>query len=527
MAKKPTCEELKQRVKQLEKDVRNHRAVESALKDYVSYQSVLAVLRSVKQEETEEALLQTLVSEIVEQYGFSMSWYGQYANGEIRPILSAGRVDRYLDDLVLQISEPTSPDARCAMSQAILNGAPFGYADLKTDEGFRRWRDYALELGYRSNLALPLTVDGHVEGGVMVYADTPNAFPNKRVGRLQLLTFEIGALLSERRLKRKTGERLQKAQNDLERQVAERTAELVRANEQLKQEINERKRAEEALQRGRDKAQRYLDVAGVMFVVIEPDERVSLINKKGCAILGLEEQNVVGENWFDTFIPERMREEIRGVFQRLMTGELQPVEYYENPVLTGSGSEKMIAWHNTVLTDEAGGIAGTLSSGEDITQRKRAEKTLSEKDAELRIKANNLEEVNTALRVLLKRREEDKGELEEKVLSNVKELVVPYLEKLKKTSLDGHQISCISILESNLNDIISPFSRKLSSKYLGLTPTEIRVANLVKDGKTTKEIAEFMNVSGKTIDTHRDNIRKKMGIKHKKTNLRTYLSSVQ
>jgi DNA-binding CsgD family transcriptional regulator len=161
-----------------------------------------------------------------------------------------------------------------------------------------------------------------------------------------------------------------------------------------------------------------------------------------------------------------------------------------------------------------------------VSERKLAERALKEKEAELEIKAKNLEEVNIALRVLLKQREGDKAELEEKVLSNVKDLVLPYLEKLKMTSLDANQISYMSILESNLSDIISPFSRRLSSKYLGLTPTEIRVANLVKDGKTTKEIAEFMNVSDKTVQTHRDNIRKKFGIKHKKTNLRTYLSSL-
>jgi DNA-binding CsgD family transcriptional regulator len=126
---------------------------------------------------------------------------------------------------------------------------------------------------------------------------------------------------------------------------------------------------------------------------------------------------------------------------------------------------------------------------------------------------------------LLRQRDEDKAELEEKVLANVKNLMLPYLEKLKNTSLDSNQRVYVSILESNLNEIILPFSRKLSSNYLGLTPTEIRVANLIKDERTTKEIAEIMNLSGKTVETHRTRIRKKLGIKHKKVNLRSYLSS--
>ena len=84
----------------------------------------------------------------------------------------------------------------------------------------------------------------------------------------------------------------------------------------------------------------------------------------------------------------------------------------------------------------------------------------------------------------------------------------------------------MNILESNLNDIVSPFLNRLSSKYLKLTPTEIRVANLVKEGKTTKDIAEIMNLAKKTIDSYRENIRRKLGLKNKKTNLRTHLFSV-
>jgi PAS domain S-box-containing protein len=163
---------------------------------------------------------------------------------------------------------------------------------------------------------------------------------------------------------------------------------------------------------------------------------------------------------------------------------------------------------------------------EEIEERKEIERKLRKREAKLKIQANELEELNTALRVLLKRREEDKVEVEEKTLSNVKELVLPYIERLKRSGLDAKQTTYVSILESNLNDIVSPLSRRLSSKYLGLTPTEIQIANLVREGKTTKEIAEILHSSARTVEFHRNNIRKKIGIKNSKANLRSHLLSM-
>jgi DNA-binding NarL/FixJ family response regulator len=144
----------------------------------------------------------------------------------------------------------------------------------------------------------------------------------------------------------------------------------------------------------------------------------------------------------------------------------------------------------------------------------------------LELKSRGLEEANTALKVLLQHREEDKTTLEEQVLTNVRKLVLPYLENLKHLHLNENQAAQVKIAEENLKKIVSPFLRNLTSSYLELTPREIQVANLVKEGKTTKEMTEILNISATAVDFHRKNLRSKFGIKNKKTNLMAFLSAL-
>jgi DNA-binding CsgD family transcriptional regulator len=165
-------------------------------------------------------------------------------------------------------------------------------------------------------------------------------------------------------------------------------------------------------------------------------------------------------------------------------------------------------------------------SHEEITALKLTEEALKKSQEELYEQKEGLEEANIALKVLLKQREQDKQELEKKVLTNVKDLVLPYVEKLKNSRLKPKDKTLVEIVETHLNDVISPLLQQFFNAKILLTPQETQVAGLVKDGKTSKEIADILNVSETTVNFHRKNLRVKFGLTNQRTNLRSYLISI-
>ncbi|MBW2109276.1 MAG: helix-turn-helix transcriptional regulator [Deltaproteobacteria bacterium] len=163
---------------------------------------------------------------------------------------------------------------------------------------------------------------------------------------------------------------------------------------------------------------------------------------------------------------------------------------------------------------------------QQIKARRRAEAELRDARAALKAQTKHLEEARTAFKVLLRHREQDRSDLEDTLVANVKGIVLPYIEMLKQTRLNDRQRAILELVENHLTQIISPFLRTLTSAHTGLTPREIQIADLVKEGKTTKEIAALINISARAVEFHRYNIRSKLGLKNRKANLRSRLLSM-
>jgi len=214
----------------------------------------------------------------------------------------------------------------------------------------------------------------------------------------------------------------------------------------------------------------------------------------------------------------KVAEGIRAVIQGDLTEFL-----YDYPCHSKNGPH----WYYMRAIRMSGdGPIRVVTSHEEITALKLSEEALRKSQAELTEEKQSLEETNIAMKVLLKQREEDKLELEKKVLNNVKDLVLPYVEKLKNSRLGAKDRTLVEIIDTHLQDIISPLLQRFVNAKILLTPQEMQVASLVKDGKTSKEIADVLNVSETTVNFHRKNLRVKFGLRNKRTNLRSYLMSI-
>jgi len=149
-------------------------------------------------------------------------------------------------------------------------------------------------------------------------------------------------------------------------------------------DITERVKASRELREEKERSQTYLALAGVILVALDKTGCITLLNRKGCKVLGVTEAEALGRSWFDSYVPQRSRAEVKQTFASLMNGDLRGVEYYENPILTASGKERLVAWRNTILRDEQGRPTGTISSGEDVTERVTITKRLQETEGQYR-----------------------------------------------------------------------------------------------------------------------------------------------
>jgi len=280
--------------------------------------------------------------------------------------------------------------------------------------------------------------------------------------------------------------------------------------------------AEEALRESEEKNRVLIETMSEGLLVQDKNDAITYINNKMAEMLGYSKDEVTGRKATDF----HENSDLPSVKKHRGKREKRSQKSHEITWKGKNGRRIFTIVSPQPFFDKKKRPKGGFAVITNITKLKQTEQKLRKRENELEIKTDNLNEMNTALKVLLKTRDEDKIELEERVLYNVKELIEPYLKKFRRSGLKDRQKVLFEILESNLKDIISPFSRRMTSTFLRLTPKELQIANLIKQGKTSKEIADLMGISSRTVETHRKNLRDKIGIGNKKANLRTHLLSI-
>ncbi len=371
--------------------------------------------------------------------------------------------------------------------------------------------------GLCSYLGCPVIIDGNVIGSLSIFDSGPRVF-----GSLDILAVRMSAML-----------------------IA-----CVESCRQCQASFEDRLKESEAL------TYQMLQLSPVAIYSIDLlEQRFLSVNEQMCRSTGYTEEELLAMKPLDLLTPQSRMFFVQRC-EAMAVGELVSTEI-ELELKTKKGDVEWGQFHiRHIYTDNK--ISGANVVAHFITEQKREREELAryrkqlealvqartvelartnaqlreeiERRAEatrkLRNSSDSLQEMNTAMRVLLDKRNEDQERAEEVIRMSLKELIDPYLERLENSGLRGSQKQLLDVIRMNLDEVVGSAMPELSSKYYMLTPNEVQVVNLVRKGKTTKEMSRLLNLSVRTIEAYRNSIRKKFNLKNKKINLRTYLSSI-
>lgn len=281
-------------------------------------------------------------------------------------------------------------------------------------------------------------------------------------------------------------------------------------------DINRLKQIEDELRQSESMFRTLVENAPVALLLVGADNNIKYTNPRFTELSGYTQNELVTiDNWWTTAHPDKKDRE-------LFLSLLHEDRPFQTEILDKDGLEKHVIVHFSLLPDNSSFIAY-----EDITAQQIYAHTLLKREKSLLEKSEKLEEMNSALRVILNRMNSDKEELENKVYVNIRDLVMPYVDKLETLTHNNEvQQSYLNIIKINLNNIVSSFAIQFTKQSINLTPREIQIANMINEDMTNKDIATILYISESSVEFHRHNIRKKLGLVDKKVNLKTYLRGI-
>ena len=290
--------------------------------------------------------------------------------------------------------------------------------------------------------------------------------------------------------------------------------------------ITDRKRTEEALRLSEERLRLITDHMTDIVAMTDLHFNILYISPSVYQLTGYQPHERVGKSGVDLVHPDDLPV-VRKAIEKALT--LYSAGKLEYRIKHANGQYIWLETVGAFMYDQERQIIGIVFNARNITERMKVaealQRTLDDLESRVRERTFELEEINTTLRVLLRNREEDHQNMQEALQSNINQLVLPFISKLKASELNGQVLEYVNVLENTLNHITSPFISKLSSAYKKLSPRELQIAALIKQGKSSKEISEICNISMGTVNSFRNGIREKLQLIDTDTNLRSYLLS--